>query len=204
MIHFDPAGIPILMIEFNNEGPRLSDLEFYLRKIAKENDIAKYFKSSLHLKIAYDQLDKEMRNIFAFTVKVKSVYTNRVSWIRTLEKLNDEIGYKDVRLELFFKRNVDAKGKYDHNIKGTDFVRTLIGWLKKSDRENIKYLDDLKMTYQDEDDRIIELDFLKNKDVSIIRVPRTEGKSFDQNDLRNALDQEFTNYLTTGKTNSDT
>jgi hypothetical protein len=202
VIHFNNSGEPVFMIEFNNEGPRLSDIDYYLRQIAKEFNIAKYIKSSLHLKVDIAQLDKEIRNVFDIVVKVKSVYSNRLTWFKTLQGLNEDCNYKDVKLELFFKRKKDNAGKFEKNIKGTDFARNIITWLKKDDR-NIEYMDDLKMSYQCDDDNIVDLDFIKNRVVSLVTVPIVEGKSYDQKEYRFAVSNEFNKYLTTGKTNSD-
>lgn len=197
LIHFDPNGTPIISIEFNNEGPRLSDIQFYLRQIGKESGIAKFFQSNLHLKIEYDQLDRQMRNIFSVNVKVKSAFTNRLNWLKMLKDMNDETGYKDIRIEFGFKRKRGLNGKYEHNTLGTDFARSLINWLKNKDT-NIDYIDDLKMTYQSENDEVLSLDFIKNKEVSLIKLP----SGYDPKDLRVAIDEEFSNYLSTGKTNT--
>lgn len=199
-IHFEENGEPTLMYEFNNEGPRLSDIEFYLRQIASKFKIAKSIKSNLHIKTDYEQLGKNLRNIFSIKVKVKSAFNNRYEWLKTLKNLNDDSGYKDVRLEFFYKRVKEEDGKYYRNIIGTDFARNILGWLKK-DRSNIKYLDDLKMEYQEgDDDQIVDLDFLKEKVVSIVSVPLKDDKSSDPKDFRSVVANEFQHYLSTGTT----
>jgi hypothetical protein len=201
-IHFNENADPVIMHEFNHEGPRLSDIEFYLRQIASEFRLAKNIRSILHLRTDYEQLDKEMKNVFAVTVKVNSIYTNRYEWLKTLKNLSDDSGFKDVRLEFFYKRRKEKNGKYEKNIIGTDFARGLLGWIGK-DKKNIAYLDDLKMSYQiGDDDEIIDLDFLKNKVVSIIKIPFIDGKKISAIDFKSLVAQEFNYYLTNGKTNS--
>lgn len=200
VIHFEENGDPIIMHEFNSEGPRLSDIEFYLRQIATTFKLAKAIKSSLHIKTDYEQLGKNLRNIFSLKVKVKSAYNNRYEWLKILKNLNDDSGYRDVRLEFFYKRVKEEDGKYARNIIGTDFARNILGWLKK-DRSNINYLDDLKMEYQEGDDEsIINLDFLKEKVVSIVNIPLVDGKSFDPKDFKSVVVNEFAHYLSTGTT----
>ena len=202
-IHFSSDSEPIIMFEFNNEGPRLSDIEFYIRQIAKEFRLAKNIQTSLHLKTSYEQLDKEMNNVFGVTVKVNSANNNKCNWLKILRNLNDDSGYKDVRLELFFNRRKDFRGNYEKNVRGTDFARGLISWLRK-DKKNIDYVDDLKMTYQaDGSDDIIELDFLKNKVVSILHIPLIDRKVYKPADFRFIVGQEFNFYLNNGFTNSE-
>jgi hypothetical protein len=202
MINFNTNADPIIMFEFNNEGPRLSDIEFYIRQIAKDNTLAKSTETSIHLKVPYEQLDKELNNVFSVVVKVNAVNNNKANWLKTLKTLNDDAGYKDVRLELFFKRQKDEKGNYARNIRGTDYARGIIEWLRK-DKKNIEYLDDLKMSYQSNDDEdIIDLDFLKNKVISYLKIPIDSNNTYTSTVFRSIVGQEFDFYLEKGKPNS--
>jgi len=199
-IHFNETADPVIMFEFNSEGPRLSDIEFYLRKIAAEFKLARRIQSIIHLNTDYEQLGNEMQNVFALTVKVNSTNTNKFNWFSALKYINDDSGFKDVRLEFFFKRKREANGNYERNIRGTDFARNILTWLRK-DRKNIKYLDDLKMSYQlIDDDEIIDLDFLKNKVVSTVRIPLIDKKIYTPSDFKKIVGQEFNYYLINGKT----
>ena len=201
VINFNTNGDPIIMFEFNSEGPRLSDIEFYIRQIAKEFSIAKSTETSIHLKVPYEQLDKELDNVFSVVVKVNAVNNNKANWLKALKNLNDDAGYKDVRLELFFKRQKDDKGNYSKNIRGTDYARGIIEWLRK-DKKNIEYLDDLKMSYQSNDnDEIIDLDFLKNKVISNVIIP-INNNIYNSTEFRSIVGKEFDFYLANGKSTS--
>lgn len=200
VIDFNTTGDPVIMFEFNNEGPRLSDIEYYLRQIAKEYSIAKSTETCIHLKVSYEQLDKELNNVFSVVVKVNAVNNNKANWLKTLKTLNDDAGYKDVRLEMFFKRQKDDNGKYLRNIRGTDYARSIIEWLRK-DKKNIEYLDDLKMSYQtNNEDEIIDLDFLKNKVISFINIPTEPSNTYTFKTFREIVGNEFNFYLKTGTT----
>jgi hypothetical protein len=201
VIDFNTTGDPVIMFEFNNEGPRLSDIEYYLRQVAKENSVAKSTETCIHLRVSYEQLDKELNNVFSVVVKVNAMNDRKANWLKTLRNLNEDSGYKDVRLELFFGRQKDKKGNYFRNIRGTDYARGIIEWLRK-DKGNIEYLDDLKMTYQSNDSEdIIDLDFLKNKVISCLKIP-TNNNIYTPLDFRNIVGQEFDYYLANGKPNS--
>lgn len=200
-IHFSVVGEPIIMYEFNNEGPRFTDIDFYLKHIASKFKLAKNIKYSLHLNTDFSKLDKEVKNVFGVTVKVKSAFTQNYDWVDNLKDLQEDTGYKDIRLEFFYGRVRDQSGKYKRNIKGTDFARNLITWLQK-DKKNLKYLGDLKMSYQSNNDEVIDLDFLKNQAESIIKVPVING-IFVPREFKSLLAQEFEYYLKTGKTNNE-
>lgn len=200
-INFSNEGDPIVMFEFNNEGPRLSDFEFYIRQIGKDFNIAKNINYILHLNTEFDKLDKSIQNVFNVTVKVSSFYSNNASWFKALKNINEDTGYRDVRVELFYKRAKEENGKFIKNIKGLDFAHGIFNWLRK-DRNNIEYLDDLKMSYQlNDSDEIIESDFIKDKVTSVIKVPLAEGKLYRTTDFDSEVGQEFNFYLRSGKTN---
>lgn len=60
---------------------------------------------------------------------------------------------------------------------------------------------DLKMSYQSsESDEIIDLDFIKNKTVSYIKVPLVDGKIYKSKDFKFLVGEEFVKYLNSGKT----
>ena len=57
------------------------------------------------------------------------------------------------------------------------------------------------MEYQvGDDEQIVDLDFLKEKVVSIVSVPLKDDKSSDQKDFRSVVANEFSHYLSTGTT----
>jgi hypothetical protein len=199
-VHFSSGSDPIVMFEFNSEGPRLSDIEYYIRQIAKEFRLAKNIQTVLHLKISYEQLDSKLSNVFGMTVKVNSANNNKINWLKALKNINDDAGYKDIRLEFYYNRVKEQTGKFQKNIRGLDFARQIINWLKH-DGKNIKYIDDLKMTYQiDDDDNIVDLDFKKNKVMSVLQIPLIDKKQYRSVDFRDIVGQEFNFYLKNGKT----
>lgn len=196
VINFNSGSDPVIMFEHNYEGPRLSDIEYYFRQIAKEYKLAKNIKSSLHLYADYDTLDKKMINVFGLTVKVNTANINKLDWHKDLKHLESDSGFKDIRLEFIYKR-VKKNGFYEKNIRGLDFARGIVNWLKKSNK-NIEYVDDLKMTYQLDDDKIVDLDFLKNKITSFVKIPLVDSKVYKAQDFRHIVGQVFNHYLQTG------
>lgn len=141
VINYNVDSDPVIMFEYNYEGPRLSDFEFYIRQIAKEFKIAKNIKYILHLNSAYEQLDNTLINVFGINVKINSLEANKTNWLKSLQNIEDDTGFKDVRLEFFYKRVKDLNGVYYKNEKGLSFAKKLINWLK-FDENNIEHLED--------------------------------------------------------------
>lgn len=203
VINFSASGDPIIMVEFNSAGPRLSDIEFYLRQISKEYKIATAFKTSIHLEASIDDLGKRIDNVFNLTVKVANTFSTTASaeWFNIFTSVRNNTAYKDVKLELFFGRSKNqSTGRMEKNVGGLKFVRRLLDWVNK-DNTNLDNLDDLKMEYTaDDSDDVISLDFLKNKKTSSMHIP-SHGGVYKPSELKHFAGQEFNHYLTTGKTN---
>ncbi len=208
VINFNENSDPVIMVEFNNSGPRITDIEYYFRQFLKDLRIAKSIKYVLHLDVDYAQLDKDLKNVFELSVKVNAPslpHSKGADWFTAFSNLKDGTGFSDARIQLFFDRRKDSNGKLIKNIRGLDFARNIIGWLKR-DPQNIERVEDLKMSYMvDEDENnIIDLDFIKNKKTSIINIPFYNKTQFKASDFKYCVGQEFNYYLTTGKTNLET
>lgn len=203
VINFSTTGDPVIMVEFNSAGPRLSDIEFYLRQISKEYKIATAFKTSIHLEASIDDLGKRIDNVFNLTVKVANTFstTSSQEWFNFFTGIRNDTAYKDVKLELFFGRAKNqATGRMEKNVGGLKFARRLLDWVNK-DNTNLDNLDDLKMEYTaDDSEDVISLDFLKNKKTSSMHIP-SHGGVYKPSELKHFAGQEFNHYLTTGKTN---
>lgn len=199
IIDFNSKHCPIIMIEFNSSGPRLSDIEYFFRQVACKYRIAKSIYTKFHLNLEYNDLDKQIDNVFDVTVKVNATNTKDGNWHNSLKNLQEESGFRDVRFEIFYERKLAANGSYLKNIKGLDFVRGIIGWLKK-DEKNIESVDDLKMTYQlNGSEEIVSLDFIKNKTTSYLSIPNIDGDKYSHIQFKETTGQEFNYYLEHGK-----
>ena len=193
MIDFSNENEVIVMHEFNYEGPRLSDLVFYLRSIAKDYSYGKKIDSNIHLDIEFEDLERKITNIFHVGVKVRNTLTDNAKWLQKFREISELTGYKDCRMDFFFQRN-KRNGDYKKNVRGLGYVRQILNWVKK--KENIEKISDFKLTYTDEDHpEPIDFDFIKNKTTSTLIRPETEKKWLDQ------IINEFNLYITEGKTN---
>ena len=198
VINFPSTGDPIIMFELNSEGPRVSDFEYFIRQISIHYRIAKKISFKLHLNVDYSELDKKITNIFNLTVKLPSTVIRVNEWFSAFRNINEESGFKDLRLEFYYKRIKEPNGKFLKNIKGLSFARNLLQWIYK-DSKNIEDIDDLKMSYQTQDsDEILDLDFIKNKTESVLKIPIFDGESIRRADFDAIVGTEFDRYLNEG------
>jgi hypothetical protein len=196
---------PIMMIQFNSSGPRISDVTFYFRQISKYYKVATSIKHITHLKVDIDKLESQIRTVFEINVKVnskKSLSIGSSQWFKDFIGLNTKVGFKDVRMEYFFRRKQN-NGRYMINALGLDFARSIIAWLK-NDQKNIDDLEDLSMSYELEDGSVKDFNFMKNKWTSyfIISEDNKTGLEIRKEFERQAA-QELNYYLVNGKSSME-
>jgi hypothetical protein len=206
LIDFTPEDEPVMMVEFNNEGPRILDIEFFLRKVATKYLLAKYIKFKLHTKFDIKGLSSKVSHVFDLKVKVNAaqlIHLNGLSKLDALKDLRDEAAFQDVRLEFSFGYQKEGT-EYRRNTRALDFFRSILGFLDKKP-DNLDHFKALKAKYMDEDhSEPIEMDFIKNKITSILNVPsQEETKYLDLKELRHKMDQEIFIYLETGEVNDE-
>lgn len=204
VINFNTNSDPVIMVEFNSSGPRLSDIEYYLRQVSSRYKLARSIQTTYHLDLDYYDLESKLTNVFDVTVKLDTtshIHTKSASWYKPFSQIREETGYKDVKMEFFFGRKKETNGKYVKNIKGLDYARNVLAWLKADDK-NIEHIEDLKMTYELENTFIKDLDFMKNKTTSFVYVNLIPNSTkLKRSDFNHHVGQEFNYYLTEGKTN---
>jgi hypothetical protein len=203
IIDFTPVSEPIIMVEFNDAGPRISDIEYYFRQYSTHYKIAKSIKAKLHVETDFKDLDRQLQNVYELYIKVPSskfIY-NKEKWFGSLKALSEETGYKDVIVKLYYGYQKDKVGDYKKNSRGLDFARKILSWLKK-DHHNLENIDALKMKYQsDYSDKIIDLDFFKNKRTSYLKIPDYNGY-FKRSEFETLSGLELSYYMKNGVTNN--
>lgn len=196
---------PVVMIEYNHEGPRLSDLEYYFRQILKDFRIGKAIKTVLHLNIAISDLSSKMDNVFSIDVKVKAhelAKSTGTQWYKTFTQLKEDSAFVDAKIEIGYqKKKEKTTNKYIKNLQGLKIARGIVDWVNR-DISNIEKVQDLKMSYQLEgSEEIYVLDFIKNKATSVLNIPVNNKGVHRASDLKDMMGFEFNDYIRTGKTN---
>jgi len=195
---------PIMMVEFNSDGPRISDVEYYLRHIGKTYNLSKYCTISLHVKGEIEEIARNLKNVFRIDLKVraeKSIYYKDIddAYYSSIESLKKSYPYQDIRLDVGFGYNKKiASDNYEPNISGLRLGRKLMDFLKK-DTENIEHIEGLKMKV-DMGDGPELIDFIKNKENSLLTIDLVSKDRPNQKDLRQKASAAFDEYIENTKT----
>lgn len=133
---------PFVMIEFNSNGPRISDFEYYIRRFAKKFHIAKYVTASLRVKGEVDEILKNLKNIGEIDLKVKpenAQFLKNIdhSYYSSITALNSSHPYQSIRVTTSFSRK-------KINYGGLDLARKLLN-LFTQNIDKVAQIDGLKM-----------------------------------------------------------
>ena len=134
---------PFVMFEFNSNGPRINDFEYYIRQIAKKKNIAKFCNASLRVKGDIDVILKDIVNVGEIEVKVKQENTAIFksvddNFYSSIKALNHSYPFQTIRLSAGYSRK-------SINYGGLDLARKLLSFFSANVKK-IDQVEDLKMT----------------------------------------------------------
>ena len=192
------SDIPLVMIEFNDNGPRISDFEYYVRHLGKEFNIAKFCQPTVRIKGDLDDILKNLQNVFSVDLKVrlyKGKFLAKFSdkLYSGIEALNSSYPYQDIRIVANFGHQNTTEGQKKKNTGGLDWARNLLGFLKENPN-NAELMEDLKMDI-DRGKGLEVIDILSEKESITINVDLLKPGRPLASDLFGKAHVELTNFL---------
>jgi len=166
----------VICAEYNDNGPRMSDLEFYLRsvagpsnlRIAKATEVAAFFTNTLEDTLA------NMKNVLHMDVKFKPSDLAlmdsdvRKNYYSGMENIGKMLKPKFFRLETYFQ--VPGSGApVEINNEANNWFRDMLTVFKKRKR-NIKLFENFEVRYQDNEGAEKVFNLLKGRKVLSIDV----------------------------------
>lgn len=168
----------IICAEYNDKGPRLSDLEFYLRsvagpsnlKIARATEITHFFNNTLEETLA------DMKNVLHMDVKFKPSDLAKMdsdvrkSYYSNMENIGKMFKPKFFRIETYFQ--VPGSGStIKTNNEANNWFRGMLDVFKTRKR-NTKFFENFEVKYEDKYGNEKLFNLLKNRRVITIDVDR--------------------------------
>lgn len=166
----------VICAEYNDRGPRISDLEFYLRnvaglsnlKIARATEVTNFFNNTL------DETLAEMQNVLHMDVKFKPSDLAKMDadvrkhYYSGMENIGKTFKPKFFRIETYFQIP-GSNSKVKINNEANNWFIDMLGIFKKRKR-NTKFFENFEVKYQDKEglDKVFNL--LKNREVITINV----------------------------------
>lgn len=168
----------IICAEFNDKGPRLSDLEFYLRsvagpsnlKIARATEVTAFFSNTLEETLA------DMANVLHMDVKFKPSDLAKMdadvrkNYYSNMENIGKMLKPKFFRIETYFQ--VPGAGKsVKINNEANNWFRDMLNIFKTRNR-NAKLFQNFEVKYEDKYGNEKFFNLLKNREFITINVDR--------------------------------
>ena len=145
----------IICAEYNHNGPRLKDLEFYLRNIAGPNNLK--LARATEVTVLYNSTLEEtlarLQNVLSMDIKLKPSNLAKMDadvkkeYYSSVQTFASQFKPKFLRLKTYFQIP-GSTAPVDINYEANDWFR---GMLKifKSRKRNIKYFENFEVKYED-------------------------------------------------------
>lgn len=161
----------ILCVEFNYHGPRMSDIEYYLRNVAHNTlKLSKATEVVLFMDTQIDKAIAELKNVLNIDIKmqpkkIKALDTVLVGQYFTgINNLGNNLKPKFIKLEAMFQSPGSNVKSEQINVEANNmFLKLLRGF--KSRPDNIGAFDNFVVKYEDKDGKEGVFNLLNGKAV---------------------------------------
>jgi hypothetical protein len=159
---------PVLCLEFNSEGPRVTDLEYYIRIVARDKlRIARGTELELFMDVPIDKALSEFKNVLNFELKVQPSKLAQLNteltgqYLTGLTTLDQRINPKFIKIEALFQ----TQGKVKSNQINAGANKMFKAFLEafKTKKQNIDVFDNFVVKYVDMEGREEIFSLLKGK-----------------------------------------
>lgn len=169
-IDFDKINNPTFICEFNNQGARISDIEYYFRSLSSSKHLylARGCKALIHMNKSIDDLLDSVTNIFKFRIRVKpenlpSLYRNSEdAFISNLSLLGKTVDPSSIKVDLSFRDPGGKKIVSKQNYKMLSTTQKILN-AAKGDITTLEDLDDFYIEYEDSSGTELSYNFIKEK-----------------------------------------
>jgi hypothetical protein len=182
-------GVPILCIEFNYYGPRPSDIEYYLRSVARDKlRIAKATELTVFMDVNLDKAIEEFANVLNFEIKIQPQKLHELDkvlvgeYLTGMVNLGNKVKPRHIKIEAYFQTQGKTIGPQPVNTEGNIMVRKFLNTIK-AQRHFIDCFDNFEVVYQDKLGNEEVLNLIKGKKaitlVVDMSVQRTERQWYE-------------------------
>lgn len=189
----------IVCVEYNYNGPRASDIEFYFRSIAHYNlHISRATEFELFMENSIEKTLSELQNVLSIDIKMQPSklnsldYATRNTYFTGMGNLADKLKPKFMKIQTVFQ-TVGKKGKsVTLNTEANTMFSKLLS-LFKSKPENIETFDSFVVRYEDKEGMEQIFNLLKGKYEFTKEL--SENEMHNDRLMFNAIETEFNEFM---------
>jgi hypothetical protein len=159
----------VLCIEFNNNGPRLSDIEYYFRIIARDKlRLAKGTEMEMYMDTSIDKTLADLRNVLNIDVKVQPQKLSQLDpvlvgqYFTGISNLGQHVKPKFVKLEVMFQTPGKQYVSSQLNKEGNSMFTQLLNAFKTKPI-NMDAFEQFVVRYEDKHGKEEVFNLLKGK-----------------------------------------
>ncbi|WP_159021265.1 hypothetical protein [Formosa sp. L2A11] len=159
----------VVCIEYNHYGPRMSDVEYYLRNVAKDKlKLSKALEVNLYMTNTIDKTLENLRNVLNMQIKIQPNKIPQMDndikgqFFTGINTIGNRLKPNFIKVETYFQTpgsNVESKGL---NKEANSMVETLLNKFKTRPF-NIDCFDDFVVKYEDKEGNEEIFNLLKGK-----------------------------------------
>lgn len=185
-------GYPVVACQFNSNGPRIQDIEYFLRQVCKEIRSAKKVEALIHMKHTVGEVLSSIEEVLKFDMKISPDLLkfinpeSKESFFTNMNGLSNTVDPFFLRIEAFFQiQGSDRKAK---NGKSLGFVKRLLKQLLDGGQDTIEHFEEFNLKYLKTGGEIAEFGLLKDRQEMTISY-------LTSRELSDGVCSEFNKYL---------
>ena len=192
--------MPVVCCEFNNNGPRVADIEYYFRQISRTDlRLAKSCKAKIHMDTPVGDVLSSIKDVLRFEIKARpqrlAYLNNQVkdSFVANMTALANTVEPKSMRVDAFFRERGNKKDK-KVNTSAVSFIKRALKAIK-TDNNIIDDFDDFTLEFERNDGTEGVFNLIKGKKEIIVECPKKKRGQLDTKSLYLLVVDEFEKYL---------
>jgi hypothetical protein len=194
----------VVCVEFNDNGPRMTDIEYYFRAMSTEYlNLSRALTTNMMIESNIEETIESLDGVFDFDLKVEGKKFSEMDndakgflteWGTLLTKLQPEF----IRIEAFFQRKGKKANKPSNHPVMLDGLKHLLSKLKRPN--NSDAFDRFVVNYQDKDGNPKKFDLLSTK--SEITMEIDPNKTIKTTAIYELIKKDFDSFLSNRYSNA--
>lgn len=159
----------VLCVEYNHEGPRFSDIEFYFRIVARDKlKLAKATEIEMFMDISIDKVLSELRNVLNLDVKLQPQKLAQLDnglkgqYFSGISTLGNLVNPKFIKLEAMFQTQGRQYASSEINRNANNMVKSFLQLFKEKPT-NMDVFDNFVIKYEGKDGQEDVFNLVKGK-----------------------------------------
>ena len=192
--------IPVVCCEFNSNGPRVSDIEFYFRYISSNKmlRISKSCKAKMHMDTSVEDVLDSLADVLKFELKAKPSRLNfltkevKSAFIGNMNALANSVDPRSIRIDAFFRERGKKGGV--RNTKAVSLVKSILNAVK-DDNKIAEDIEDFTLEYENKNGMEDFFSLIKGKVEFEVNCRLKPNRNLDTKFLYNEAIKQFNPYL---------